>query len=235
MKQEYVFREGTVGRTCKGGKNEIDITGKRFGHLVALRRTGTYIPPSGMKVPIWLFKCDCGKEVEMNKGMVLKGSATSCGCMKKAITPNEYYIEGDVMHVICRTGEFIVDAADKDYILQHHWGITKQGYVFNRKHDVLHKQLMPTETGIVDHINRNKLDNRRCNLRVVNYTVNNINKEVFSNTGLYGISKTKHADGFVVYVLHKYVGYFKTLDEAIEARNQHPLYAKVVEIRGDSV
>lgn len=231
MKQEKVFVPVFRNPSYKG-KKEIDITGKRFDHLVAIRRTDTYVPPCGMTVPIWLFRCDCGKEVEMNKHMVTSGSAVSCGCMKKVITPNEYYIEDDVMHVITTKGEFIADASDKDFILQHRWFIGKNGYVMSSKKKLLHRMLIPGAR-LVDHIDRNKLNNCRTNLRSADYSINGVNKRIQSNTGHYGISYTKN--GFVVHILGKYAGYYKTLDEAILKRNEHPLFAKVVEIRGATV
>ena len=232
MKQEKTFVPVFRNPSYKG-KKENDIVGKRFGHLVAMKRTGTYAAPCGVTVPIWLFKCDCGKEVEMNKHMVVCGSAVSCGCQKRSYTPNDYYIEGDVMHVITTRGEFIVDAADKDLVLQHRWFIGNNGYAFSSHKQTLHKLLMNPKEGVVDHINRNKLDNRRCNLRVVSQSVNSTNKTSKTNTGHYGISFTKN--GFIVYVMRTYVGFFKTLDEAIEKRNSHPKFKDLVAIRGDVV
>ena len=54
----------------------IDITGKRFGKLVALRRGN----PKGT---CWWFKCDCGAEVELRGGNVRYGRQVSCGCYRK--------------------------------------------------------------------------------------------------------------------------------------------------------
>jgi hypothetical protein len=41
---------------------------------------------------------------------------------------------------------------------------------------------------LVDHINRSPLDNRRCNLRIVNARQNMLNRIMKNNTGLIGVS-----------------------------------------------
>ena len=54
-----------------------DLTGMRFGRLVAIKIVGT--AKSGHK--IWLCKCDCGNDHEVTSASLQKGS-TSCGCYK---------------------------------------------------------------------------------------------------------------------------------------------------------
>jgi hypothetical protein len=50
-------------------------------------------------------------------------------------------------------------------------------------HIQLHRLLMKDPIGmVVDHIDRNTLNNRRCNLRVVSKSVNNQNKGMYSNS-----------------------------------------------------
>lgn len=60
---------------------EKDITGKIFGHLTAIKKIGYR-----KKQNTWLFKCDCGQFVEINKQSVVRGLTKSCGCLwRKAI------------------------------------------------------------------------------------------------------------------------------------------------------
>lgn len=59
-----------------GCSQKKDLTGKRFGKLVVLRKTenrkqGAYL---------WLCQCDCGNICEKPTGELNAGTATSCGC-----------------------------------------------------------------------------------------------------------------------------------------------------------
>lgn len=54
----------------------LDITGKRFGRLVAIRRVKRWRLGSH-----WLCRCDCGKEATIYLGN-LKTNTKSCGCYR---------------------------------------------------------------------------------------------------------------------------------------------------------
>lgn len=56
-------------------KNSIDITGQRFGKLVALERAGRV-----KRVSLWLCRCDCGREKVIRYGNLASGHTQSCGC-----------------------------------------------------------------------------------------------------------------------------------------------------------
>lgn len=55
----------------------VDITGRRFGRLVAIEQAGS----DGGRVQ-WLCKCDCGNEVVRASKNLRNGTAVSCGCRK---------------------------------------------------------------------------------------------------------------------------------------------------------
>ena len=55
--------------------NHIDITGERYGRLVAIRRVINSYPTR------WRFQCDCGKRPTILLNNVRAGRTTSCGCI----------------------------------------------------------------------------------------------------------------------------------------------------------
>ncbi len=56
-----------------------DISGKRFGKLVAIKVTGR----DKKRSAIWLCKCDCGNFVERRLSDLIHGYTRSCGCIKR--------------------------------------------------------------------------------------------------------------------------------------------------------
>lgn len=61
----------------------IDITGQRFGKLVALRRDGTHPRTGGA---MWLFDCDCGKQHRTAYINVRSAGVHCCGCLTGGTT-----------------------------------------------------------------------------------------------------------------------------------------------------
>jgi hypothetical protein len=53
----------------------IDISGRRFGRLVVMRRVGSHHGHA-----LWQCKCDCGCVVEIPGTSLRRGRTTSCGC-----------------------------------------------------------------------------------------------------------------------------------------------------------
>lgn len=58
----------------------IDLSGKRFGRLVVIKRTGTKVR-NKQKRPLWSCMCDCGKKIETMGESLRNGHTRSCGCL----------------------------------------------------------------------------------------------------------------------------------------------------------
>lgn len=71
---------GCYSREITTKNNTIDITGQKFGSLIAIRSTGILDEQSHMF--LWEFKCDCGNTKLLPCGWVTSGNTTSCGCSK---------------------------------------------------------------------------------------------------------------------------------------------------------
>lgn len=107
-------------------------------------------------------------------------------------------IDGACARLRLRDGTVVtVDAADVPALFGFRWYPQGAGYVVRwdpeRKRQVyMHRALLDAPAGYeVDHINRNKLDNRRSNLRLATRRQNNANNGVARNnsSGYRGVSR----------------------------------------------
>jgi hypothetical protein len=106
-----------------------------------------------------------------------------------AVGPNSVMLTSDcVVMLLCDTrgryaGTTILDYDTWNSISSYRWYLGKNGYVAHTKLGYLHHQVTgkPPSGMVVDHINRNKLDNRAANLRVVTPLENIRNQERYLN------------------------------------------------------
>lgn len=126
---------------------------------------------------------------------------------------------------------FQIDDIDYDSVSKCVWHIDTRGYPSHHnilgEPERLHIFLMgDAPIGLVwDHENRDKLDNRRYNLRYVTQSVNNTNKAPRGNTGYKGIHLLSNFKYHVdIYVPHLkktfYLGRLSDLEEAIALRQR---------------
>jgi hypothetical protein len=99
---------------------------------------------------------------------------------------------------LTRGKEAIVDDEDFEHLNQWKWGLDTDGYAIRgihiprRKTFIMHREIMKTPKGMeTDHINGNKLDNRKCNLRICTKSQNkmNISRQVDNMSGYKGVSR----------------------------------------------
>lgn len=124
----------------------------------------------------------------------------------------------------------IVDSEDYDRLSQHKWYLHAKGYACrdeggrkNRKNILMQHEIMGGKG--IDHINRNKLDNRKQNLRFATPSQNSHNLSRYKNntSGYIGVSKTTWGK-WHAYVWNKskriHIGYFYTPEDAAKARDE---------------
>lgn len=68
-----------------------DLTGQRFGRLVAIRRAENLITPGGASLTRWLCECDCGKTTIVLSRALKAGTTRSCGCLRRDLSRTSAY------------------------------------------------------------------------------------------------------------------------------------------------
>lgn len=122
---------------------------------------------------------------------------------------------------VIKAGEEFDVIFDDDVEINNKIHISSWGYASSRikgKLTLWHRLIVGAKKGeIVDHINRNKLDNRRENLRIVTRSQNNANVDA---RGFY-----YNGHSYVVEVrkdkIKHHIGSFKTIEEASKAYQEN--------------
>jgi predicted GIY-YIG superfamily endonuclease len=103
-------------------------------------------------------------------------------------------VDGDIAYVPLTKGKMaIIDAEDVGRVSQHSWCIDSMGYAVarvNGKKVLLHRFLLrvTNRSQIVDHINGDRLDNRKSNLKIGTQAENVRNKaKIYSISGYRGL------------------------------------------------
>lgn len=218
----------------------IDLTGQRFGKLIVIARAKN----NSHNQAQWLCRCDCGTEFVTASNSLRSGRTKSCGCAVKDFLRearkkfNDYRIDGDTVYVKLSNcdKEMIVDrdvweAGAKEFC----WHCTKYGYaaasVFtrpNKKLQLFHVYAFPNcPDGMVrDHIDGNKLNNKRGNIRFVSQTDNCKNRPIegTGKSGRRGVSWNSRRKRWksTICVNNRVIslGFFENVQEAVHAREE---------------
>lgn len=149
----------------------------------------------------------------------------------KKRTTKTRFIQKDnyAIGITSRGFEFLFDLSDWDTVTEWSWSVDPRGYLaatVNKQHKTLHNLLTNPPKGLVtDHINGNKLDNRRKNLRICTQRENSYNTKVSKNNilGVKGVSPTpagKFRARIMVDRKEIRLGHFEKIEDAIKARKQ---------------
>ncbi len=105
-----------------------------------------------------------------------------------------------VRRIPLSNGQFVlVDAADYEWLSRYHWHLTGGGYAArceNNKRILMHREIMQPPPGkFVDHINHQRGDNRRRNLRNCTCAENQQNqrRQICSKSRFKGVRYLRHS------------------------------------------
>lgn len=224
-----------------------NLIGQKFGRLTVLAREKDYISPKGIASPRWLCQCECGKQKIVHGNSLKSGKSKSCGCYRNEMVTksksqkmyienlgirNSFREENGLIYVKLKSSnkEMICDIESWEILKYMCWRISEKGYAKSIKVEnginkvfMAHRIIVGAKEGdIVDHINRDRLDNRRKNLRIVNAYANAINRKLKkeNKTGYAGVRRQKKSWIASITIDGKWttLGHYNTFEEAVEAR-----------------
>lgn len=238
---------GCIGKQ-KAKAQAAQLEGQRFGRLTVVKRV-----PHKRRDAYWLCKCDCGGETITNTHSLQNGHTSSCGCYNKEKVAengrgtkrfNNYSVVNGIVYVeLNKNQTMICDTDDWERLGYIKWNVYKAGYATGRdsvtgKTVFFHCEVIGRKDGlVVDHINHNKLDNRKSNLRLVPQRVNMLNKLIIPNakSGVPGVS-FHHGKWEAKVWVHKKpikLGRFDNMEDAVRARKEaeETYYNPLLEVR----
>ena len=222
-----------------------ELTGQRFGSLTVIAEAGR----DKKRNSLLECQCDCGKKHVATESNITSGKTKTCGhCYS-----NSYSMSGDMSHMIMtfpNGTEYLIDIDDFERVSAHTWHRTGRGYAgayIDGKYTRFHRFLMNAPANLqVDHINLDKSDNRKLNLRLATNAENQRNSRLQSNntSGLKGVSfykpRNKYRARIKVDGKEIHLGYYVSIIEASEAYDRaanHYFgeFARLNNIRGNAL
>jgi hypothetical protein len=204
---------------------QIDIVGQTINGWQVIEQCGT----NGNGAI--LYRClhtACGCESIKTGGSICHCEIDYC---KNCPPPYTLENKGTVTVGILQDGtQFLIDSDMAEKVSESYWRKNSNGYIVSkqsgRKNLLLHRFVLGVGGNvIVDHINRDKTDNRRENLREVNTAQNASNKSLQSNntTGYVGVCLLKRKQLYQSSIgcfQHRLtLGAYKDIEKAAAAHN----------------
>ena len=217
--------------------NFIDLTGMQFERWTVIKKS-----EKKSKEIYWECLCSCKNKTKKDVAArsLRGGRSKSCGCLQKETASilgknkkkyNKYKIINDnvVEMITTNTKEkFCIDLIDFNKIKDYAWRYGTWGHICTtviekgkRKSVILHRLLMDFPNKIIDHKDRNPLNNRRSNLRLVTQKENqqNFSKSSRNTSGHIGVHKNKYKTKWVARIFSNnqsyHLGEFENKEEAI--------------------
>ena len=219
-------------------KPRVDLTGQMFGNWLVISQAEDRVEPSGIHKTAWLCECQCENKTKriLVGAQLKKGETKSCGCLTKQLLQkslhkeNEYQFCEDYIKGKSSNSDvwFLFDYNDWELIHQHCWRQDTQGYMIatiNNKRVYMHTLLCPNYK-IVDHINRNRTDNRRNNLREAtpSQNIRNSSKRSDNTSGVTGVCYKRKQNKWYAWISinshQKSLGEYTKFEDAVKARKE---------------
>ena len=222
-----------------GCSKEIDLTGRKIGRWTVVGRVKDV---SYLAFPrkMWNCICECGtnRNIAETKLINNKNPHYSCGCtrnykgMERCVNNNEFIFHDNYVEIkLCNDKSTFINIEVYDSIKDDHWILSSDGYAISSsgkfKNKRLHRVIMGCENDtsiVIDHIDRDRLNNRKNNLRIVTAHENGVNqsKRKDNKSGIIGVCWWERDKNWLAQIKYNYkryfLGYYDKFDDAVRAR-----------------
>lgn len=200
--QTNLIRCRTCAQNAVGLARRLDIIGK-------VVRGWKVIETAGMNSRgVVLYKCECcncGHRATKTGGAILSRKGMLCS---QCPPDYDFHVNGNTAVGILPDGtRFLVNASMVPIVSKMRWWVDSHGYIVHtvRKKETiyLHRYVLgihDSNSGTIDHINREKTDCRIENLRCVTVHQNCLNKTKLKNntSGFIGVCQAKRERAYIV-------------------------------------
>lgn len=206
----------------------VDLSGQTFGKITVIN-----LSKIENRTSYWYCFCSCNPEktIELNWHRIKDRKFPNCGCSNTSWKRNNRYdLTGRFGTGYIGNIEFLFDLEDYEKIKNTSWYIDTKNYIrgkINNKTIRMHRLIMDfPENLVIDHINGDKHDNRKENLRITTNqgnTQNKINKIKNVTSKYFGVHKTPYEKWCASIKVNQksiYLGIFDIEEDAARAYNK---------------
>ena len=215
-----------------------DLTGVVFNGIVVLKRDYERQKSDKYNAIFWECACHCGSKFITTGKNLKSGNTKSCGCLKgskgktKNGKVNEWrFIDNLAIGKAHDGREFTIEKSDYERVKMYRWRFDKHGYVCANSKDTTNRVIkmhriitFAKKNDIVDHINWDKSNNTKGNLRLCSKSDNNVNikRRSDNRSGYTGVRQVVSGKWIAVISFQNtkhHLGTFEKLEDAVRARS----------------